>query len=226
MPIDVLKRNENNIEEKKVLIKPIKEYSKKFQISTTEFPRVIDYLKAGGYEETARVREIDFVLSATKLKIRFINGRIFFIPFLDGNMTVIGFPLEMFNQELKDKIIKFKNEESVDEYIQLFFDLFGPYNDTLTIIKKNRIYLISAENELENIRLDSNIIIAKVNLKTQQKEDVKQIDGGMIEINAEDEQRLEEIVKKLKKDLNLHNPISKHYYGMVENNEFKLREKS
>jgi hypothetical protein len=226
MPIDALKRNENNIEEKKVLIKPLKEHSKKFQISTTEFPRIIDYLKAEGYEETARVCEIDFVLLATKLKIRFMNGRIFFIPFSDGNINATGFPLEMFNQELKDKIIKFKNEESIDRYIQLFFDLFESYNDTLIIIKKNRIYLVSTENELENIRLDSNIIIAKVNLKNQQKEDVKHIDGGMIEINVEDEQRLEEIVKKLEKDLNLHNPIRKHYYEMVENNEFKLREKS
>jgi len=226
MPLDALKRNKNNIEEKKVLIKPLKEYSKKFQINTTEFPRIIDYLKAEGYEETERVCEIDFVLLATKLKIRFMNGRIFFIPFSDGNINATCFPLEMFNQELKDKIIKFKNEESVDRYIQLFFDLFKSHNDTLIIIKKNRIYLVSTENELENIRLDSNIIIAKVNLKNQQKEDVKHIDGGMIEINAEDEQRLEEIVKKLEKDLNLHNPISKHYYEMVENNEFKLREKS
>jgi hypothetical protein len=155
-----------------------------------------------------------------------MNGRIFFIPFSDGNISVIGFPLEMFNQELKDKIIKFKNEESIDRYIQLFFDLFKSHNDTLIIIKKNRIYLVSTENELENIRLDSNIIIAKVNLKNQQKEDVKQIYGGMIEINAEDEQKLEEIVKKVEKDLNLHNPNSKHYYEMVEKNEFKLREKS
>jgi uncharacterized protein YifE (UPF0438 family) len=92
------------------------------------------------------------------------------------------------------------------------------------IIKKNRAYFVSLKNEPENIKLDSNITIAKVNLKNQQKEDVKHIDGGIIEINTQDEQRLEKIVEKFKKDLNLYNPISKHYYEMIEEEkEFKLR---
>lgn len=206
------------------MIKPIKEYSKKFQVNITEFPRIVDYLKTGGYKETAKVCEIDFILPAIKLKIRFMDGRIFFIPFSDGDAIAIGFLSEMFSQEIKDKIIKFKNEKSIDDYIKFFFNFFEFNDTTLIIVKKNRMYFVSTDNELENIRLDSDIIITKVNLKNQQKEDVKQIDSGIIEINAPDEQRLEEIVEKFKKALNLDNPISKHYYEMVEEEkEFKLR---
>ena len=229
MSMDILKINEkskeqNSIEQKNILIKPIKQYSKKFRVNTTEFPRIVNYLKKEGYKETAKVCEIDFILLATKLKIRFTNSGIFFIPFLDGNIIVIGFPLEMFNQEIKDKIIKLKKEGDIDKYIQFFFNFFEFHDDTLMIIKKNRAYFVSLENEPENIKLDSNITIAKVNLKNQQKEDVKHIDGGIIEINTQDEQRLEKIVEKFKKDLNLYNPISKHYYEMIEEEkEFKLR---
>jgi len=224
MPIDALRKKEEKTEEEKILIKPIKEYSKKFQVNITEFPRIVDYLKTGGYKETAKVCETDFILPATKLKIRFMDGRIFFIPFSDSNAVVIGFPSEMFYQEIKDKIIKFKNEKSIDGYIKFFFNFFEFNDNTLIIVKKNRIYFVSPDNELENIRLDSDIIITKVNLKNQQKEDVKQIDRGIIEINAQDEQRLEEIVEKFKKDLNLHDPILKHYYEMVgKEKEFKLR---
>jgi hypothetical protein len=225
MPIDALRNKEEKTEEEKILLKPIKEYSKKFQVNITEFPRIVDYLKTGGYKETAKVCEIDFILPATKLKIRFMDGRIFFIPFSDSNAVLIGFLSEMFYKEIKDKIIKFKNEKSIDDYIKFFFNFFEFNDTTLIIVKKNRIYLVSSENASENIRLDSDILVTKVNLKNQQIEDVKQIDGGIIEINAKDEQRLKKIVEKFKKDLNLHNPISKHYYEMVEEEkEFKLRD--
>jgi hypothetical protein len=224
MPIDALRNKEEKTEGEKILIKPIKAYSKKFQVNIAEFPRIVDYLKTEGYKDTAKVCEIDFILPATKLKIRFMDGRIFFIPFSDSNAIVIGFLSEMFYQEIKDKIIKFKNEKSIDGYIKFFSNFFEFNDNTLIIVKKDRIYFVSTENELENIRLDSDIIITKVNLKNQQKEDVKQIDSGIIEINAQNEQRLEEIVEKFKKDLNLHNPISKHYYEMVgKEKEFKLR---
>ena len=224
MPIGALRNKEEKSDKEKILIKPIKEYSKKFQVNTKEFPKILNYLKTEGYKETAKVCEIDFILSAAKLKIRFMDGRIFFIPFSDSNAVVIGFLSEMFYQEIKDKIIKFKNEKSIDEYIKFFFNFFEFNDTTLIIVKKNRTYLVSTENESENIRLDSDIVITKINLKSQQKEDVKQIDSGIIEINAQDEQRLKEIAEKFKKDLNLDNPISKHYYEMVEEEkEFKLR---
>jgi hypothetical protein len=224
MPIDALRNKEEKSDKEKILIKPIKEYSKKFQVNTKEFPKIVNYLKTEGYKETAKVCEIDFILPATKLKIRFMDGRIFFIPFSNSNAIAIGFLSEMFYKEIKDKITKFKNEKSIDEYIKFFFNFFEFNDTTLIIVKKNRTYLVSTENESENIRLDSDIVITKINLKSQQKEDVKQIDSGIIEINAQDEQRLKEIAEKFKKDLNLDNPISKHYYEMVEEEkEFKLR---
>jgi hypothetical protein len=47
MPIDALRKRKKKTEEEKILIKPIKEYYKKFQVNITEFPRIVDYLKTG-----------------------------------------------------------------------------------------------------------------------------------------------------------------------------------